>query len=167
MRRRDQRGVAFPSPLVMLSVIAIAMAAIAFVATRGSEPDERRIEPVAQPSESTSPSSSPMTQDPEPKQSKPKPKPVQRAKVMVEVYNNSGITGLAGETATRAAEIGWQVTGSDNWYGTIPETTVYFPEQLKREAKQLALDLGINRRMPLVGSMRDDRLTVILTDDYR
>ncbi len=45
MRVRDQRGVVLPSPLVMLSVIAVAMAAIAFVATRGGEPTEREITP--------------------------------------------------------------------------------------------------------------------------
>jgi hypothetical protein len=45
VRVRDQRGVVLPSPLVMLSVIAVAMAAIAFVATRGGEPTEREITP--------------------------------------------------------------------------------------------------------------------------
>ena len=54
MRVRDQRGVVLPSPLVMLSVIAVAMAAIAFVATRGGEPTEREITPAAR--ESSEPS---------------------------------------------------------------------------------------------------------------
>ena len=35
-RSRDQRGVVFPSPVVILSVVAVAMAGIAFVATRDS-----------------------------------------------------------------------------------------------------------------------------------
>ena len=43
-RRRDERGVAFPSPLVMLSVLAVAMAAITFVATRSEAPTERRVD---------------------------------------------------------------------------------------------------------------------------
>ena len=157
MRARNQRGVAYPSPVVMLSVIAVAMAAVAFVATRGGEPTEREVTTVAQPSSSPSPSATATT--------KPKPKPpaVDRGSVNVEVYNNSGITGLAGEVAEDATAAGWKVVGSDNWYGTIPTNTVYFPPKLKQAAKQLALDLGIKRTAPAVDPMRTDRLTVILT----
>jgi LytR cell envelope-related transcriptional attenuator len=161
MRIRNQRGMVMPSPVVMLSVIAVAMAGIAFVATRGGEPTEREVTTVARdtrPSESPSPTFSPST-----KPEKPKPPKVQRGKVYVEVYNNSGITGLAGQVAERATGIGWQVVGSDNWYGTIPATTVYYPAKLKAAAKKLALDLGIKRTAPAVDPMRLDRLTVILT----
>jgi hypothetical protein len=155
---RNQRGAVFPSPVVILSILAVAMAAVAFVATRGGEPTEREVAPVVkeQPSESPSASYAPSA--------KPKPKPaVQRGKVYVEVYNNSGVTGLAGQVADRATNMGWQVVGSDNWYGTIPGTTVYYPERLKRAAKTLALDLGIQRTALAVDPMRRDRLTLILT----
>jgi hypothetical protein len=158
MRVRNQRGVAMPSPVVMLSVIAVAMAGIAFVATRGSEPTEREVTTVSDtPTQTPSPTFTP-THD-----AKPKPPKVQRGKVYVEVFNNSGITGLAGRVGERATGIGWQVVGSDNWYGTIPATTVYYPAKLKVAAKQLALDLGIERTAPAVDPMRLDRLTVILT----
>lgn len=159
MRTRDQRGVVTPSPVVMLSVIAVAMAGIAFVATRGGEPAEREVATVAR---EAAPSTSPSTEPTPTKEPKPKPA-VQRGKVYVEVYNNSGITGLAGRVAERASSIGWQVVGSDNWYGTIPATTVYFPPKLKQAAKTLALDLGIRRTAPAVDPMRLDRLTLILT----
>ena len=155
---RNQRGAVFPSPVVILSILAVAMAAVAFVATRGGEPTEREVAPVVkeQPSEAPSPSYAPSA--------KPKPKPaVQRGKVYVEVYNNSGVTGLAGQVADQATEMGWQVVGSDNWYGTIPATTVYYPERLKRAAKTLALDLGIQRTALAIDPMRRDRLTLILT----
>ncbi len=158
MRRRDERGVVTPSPVVMLSVIAVAMAGIAFVATRGGEPTEREVATVSRETPSPSP-----TQAATPTK-EPKPEPtVKRGKVYVEVYNNSGITGLAGTVAERATGIGWQVVGSDNWYGTIPATTVYYPPKLKLAAKTLALDLGIRRTAPAVDPMRLDRLTVILT----
>ena len=160
---RDERGVVFPSPVVILSVIAVAMAAIAFVATRGAEPTEREITPIARdesPSAQPESSAPPSTDAPEP--TKPPPA-VDRAKVYVEVYNNSNITGLAGQVAAEASNAGWQVVGSDNWYGTIPATTVYFPERLRREAALLALDLGIERTARAVDPMRLDRLTVILT----
>ncbi len=160
-RVRNQRGAVYPSPVVILSVIAVAMAGIAFVATRGAEPTEREVTTVAdQPSASPSPTTTPK---PEPKP-KPQPKPVQRGQVYVEVYNNSGISGLAGRVADHATDIGWQVVGADNWYGTIPATTVYYPQRLEREAKTLALDLGIRRTAPAVDPMRRDRLTIILTE---
>ena len=86
-----------------------------------------------------------------------------RSKVLVEVYNNSGEQGLAAEVGDRAGGLGWQVVGTDNWYGTIPASTVYFPARLRVQARQLALDLGIKRVLPAVDPMRGDRLTVILT----
>ena len=95
-----------------------------------------------------------------PKPTKPQ---VDRSKVYVVVFNNSNVTGLAGRVATQASQIGWQVVGSDNWYGTIPASTVYYPKRLERAGKLLALDLGIQRTAPAVDPMRLDRLTVILT----
>ena len=159
-RRRDQRGVVFPSPVVMLSVVAVAMAGIAYVATRSDEPTEREVTPVSRPAEpSESPQAMPTQ---EPKKLEPV---VKRGKVYVEVYNNSGITGLAGTISGRASAAGWQVVGTDNWYGTIPASTVYFPPRLKAAAKVLALDLGIRRVLPAIEPMKLDRLTVVLTAD--
>lgn len=162
LRRRDEQGVAFPSPLVMLSAIAVAMASITFFATRDEAPTERRVDTATIASADQSP-------EPEPTPSatpKPKPEPrVKRAEVYVEVFNNSGIKGLAAGTAAKATQVGWAVVGEDNWYGVIPTTTVYFPPRLKAAGKQLALDLGIKRTAPAVGVMKRDRLTVILTAD--
>jgi hypothetical protein len=84
----------------------------------------------------------------------------------VEVFNNSGISGLAGSTAARAQGAGWQVVGSDNWYGTIDASTVYYPPGMLAAAKLLGKDLGIARVKPAIPPMRGDRLTVILTADY-
>ena len=67
--------------------------------------------------------------------------------------------------AQRAGDAGWQVVGADNWYGTIPSTTVYYPAKLERAAKLLALDLGVDRTAPAVAPMRMDRLTLILTGE--
>ena len=160
-RARNERGVAYPSPLVMLSIIAVAMAGIAFVATRDQAPTEREITPAAAPP-SASPSETPVAPTPTPTKSKPV---VDRGKVYVEVYNNSGITGLAGRVGDRATGAGWQVVGSDNWVGTIPASTVYFPQRLKAAGRLLALDLGIQRVQPAVESMKLDRLTVVLTGE--
>lgn len=156
-RAKDERGLVLPSPVVMLSIVAVVMAGVAFVATRNPPPAEREIATISQqPTATPTPSAEPTK--------KPPAKPVvDRGKVPVEVYNNSGITGLAGRVATRASRIGWQVVGSDNWYGTVDATTVYYPKRLKAAAKQLALDLGVRRTAPAVDPMRLDRITLILT----
>ena len=166
-RTRDQRGVVFPSPVVMLSILAIAMAGIAYVATQGQEPTEREITTISQPADkpSQAPSPSPTVAPQEPKKIKKRKPAVQRGEVYVDVYNNSGITGLAAEFAATASDAGWQVVGSDNWYGTIPSSTVYFPPRLEAAGKMLALDLGLDRVLPAVDPMQADRLTVVLTAD--
>lgn len=160
MRRRDQRGVVFPSPVILLSILAVAMAGVAWVATRHHAPTERLVTPTSQQGPSTHEPQHPgrRTHHVAP----PKPS-VDRSKVVVEVFNNSQVPHLAGTVATRAAHAGWQVVGSDNWYGTIPSSTVYFPARLRTAGRLLALDLGIRRVMPAVAPMHLDRLTVILT----
>jgi hypothetical protein len=111
----------------------------------------------------------PRTVAPTPVRHKKKDKgpSVKRGETYVEVYNNSGIHGLAGTTAAKAQGAGWQVVGSDNWYGTITASTVYYPARLHDAARLLAKDLGISRLRPSIAPMRGDRLTVILTSDYR
>ena len=159
---RDERGVALPSPLVMLSMVAVAAAGFAFVATNDTG-DEGALQTVSRPQPTpTETAPAPVVRKPKPK---PTPPAVDRGKVYVEVYNNSGIKGLAGTTAGRATGAGWQVVGSDNWYGTIPASTVYYPAKLERAAKLLGKDLGIARLKPAIDPMRLDRLTVILTGD--
>ena len=155
---------AFPSPLVMLSVLAVAMASITFIATRDQAPTERRVDTATIASAEQSPSVEPEPAPVETEAPKPKPR-VKRGEVYVEVYNNSGIKGLAAGTAAKATGVGWAVVGEDNWQGLIPTSTVYFPPRLKAAGKQLALDLGIRRTAPAVGVMKRDRLTVILTAD--
>ena len=84
-----------PSPIVMLSAIAVAMASITFFATRSEEPTERRVD------QATVASAEPSTPTPEATPTatkKPKPR-VDRGEVYVEVFNNSGIKGLAARTA--------------------------------------------------------------------
>jgi hypothetical protein len=149
-----------------LSLGAVVLAGVAFFTTSGSadEPD-RAARPVT-----STPTPTPTETAPEPViEEKPKPEKkepaVRRGDVYVEVYNNSGIPGLAGDTASRLSGAGWQVVGSDNWYGTIPSSTVYYPERLEPAAKMLARDLGVKRLKPAISPMRLDRLTVILTGD--
>jgi len=171
--RRDERGAVLPSPVVWLSIIAVVVAAIAFVATRDAEPEEREITTSSSSDDETSDSSTPTdgetteTDDPtdtttpdEAKKTKP---PVVRSEVGVVVFNNTSISGLAGEILARVQEIGWNGIAADDWYGTIPATTVYFPPGMRDAAQKLALDLGIQRLVPADAAMSDTNLTVILT----
>jgi hypothetical protein len=160
---------------MILSLVAVAMAGIALLATRHQEPTERLVTPTVQktptvqqtPTVQETPSSEHSTfTKPEPRHRKPQKPAFDRSEVVVEVFNNSGISGLAGSTAARAQGAGWRVVGSDNWYGTIPATTVYFPPGQERQAGLLGKDLGIARIKPAIPPMGGDRLTVILTSDY-
>ncbi|HEX5772452.1 MAG TPA: LytR family transcriptional regulator, partial [Nocardioidaceae bacterium] len=106
-RRRDERGVALPSPVAALSLGAVLLAGIAFVATSGDteQPPQAAKPVVATPT----PTPTPAEVAPEPviEKKKTKPKPdVRRGEVYVEVYNNSGISGLAGSTASKISGAG-------------------------------------------------------------
>jgi LytR cell envelope-related transcriptional attenuator len=164
-RAADQRGVALSSPVALLSAAAVVIAGAAFFATNGEQPTVDVAKPVT--ATPTAPPPSKTAVVPVIKEKQHKKPPVRRAGTYVEVYNNSGISGLAGSTAERASGAGWKVVGSDNWYGTIPASTVYYPARLEAEAKLLGRDLGIRRLRPSISPMRLDRLTVILTADYR
>ena len=172
---------AMSSPVALLSAGAVVVAAVAFVAT-GTRPSPADVAAPVTATPSAVPA--PLTRAQQPvirakkkqkgevkadkadKAEKPERPVVRRGETYVEVYNNSGISGLAGTTAARAQGAGWQVVGSDNWYGTIAASTVYYPPRLRTEAGLLAKDLGIIRLQPAIAPMRFDRLTVILTTDY-
>jgi len=178
-RRRDQRGIALSSPLALLAAGAVVVAGAAFVVTSGgkdADTPDRAAQAAAPTRPTPTATAAPTTVAPAPvtkkvtkkkhkKQHHKKPV-VRRGDTYVEVYNNSGISGLAGSTASRAQGAGWQVVGSDNWYGTIPASTVYYPPRLYAQAQMLGTDLGISRLKPAIAPMRGDRLTVILTSDY-
>ncbi len=165
----DESGAVLPTRLVVLSISAVALAALAFVATDApqTQPTTATAVVAAPTRQATTPT---PTQTPTPsiapRHAKLHPKPVHRGSVYVEIYNNSNIHGLAGATAARAQGAGWNVVGADNWYGTVTTSTVYYPPRLHRAAKALARDLGIKRLKPAISPMQGDRLTVILTADY-
>lgn len=177
-RRRDERGAVLPSPVVLLSVVAVILAAVTFVATRGDGPAERDISATkaaatptdtgttdggeGSPDEATDGAS-----ETPPAEETPTPKPVDRADHAVVVFNNTQIAGLAGRVGEKVKEAGWQVAAADNWYGTVPATTVYFPKGKKAAAQLLALDLGVARIKPADtdSDMSATNLTLILTGE--
>jgi hypothetical protein len=82
--------------------------------------------------------------------------------VLVVVFNNTGQTGLAEEKAAILQGAGWNVAATDNWYGNIPEDTVYYPPHMRPAAVKLAKVLHITRLHAAVAPMQFDRLTVII-----
>lgn len=155
---RDERGAAAPSYVVVLSVVAVAMAGIALIASRDDDGLAKVAEPTPTVSVSTSQSVAPAPSV--------TAKPIVRTEVNVEVYNTSSIKKLAARTASRLSVLGWQVLGTDNWPGSIPSPTVYYGPRLEEAAKLLGKDLGIRRIRPAVDPMKPDRLTVILDRTY-
>ncbi len=155
--RRPDEGLALSSSLALMSAAAVVLAGVAFLVTDRdvSAADEVSLASGATPVE------------PQVTLEAVRVKPaVRRAEVYIDVYNNSNVTGLASGTAERIGSAGWQVVGSDNWYGTIPATTIYYPERLEEAARLLSKDLGIERVLPAVDPMSMDRLTLILTADF-
>lgn len=169
-RLRDEHGVVLPTRLMVFSISAVALAGLLFVATHDGDNDDVASPTAGRPTNSaTAPANGDGTEAPEVVVTPTvtaTAKPVRRGQTYVVVFNNSNIKGLAGKTATRAQGAGWNVVGSDNWYGTIDASTIYFGPQLKAAARLLAKDLGITSIKPAVAPMRADRLTVILTADY-
>jgi len=165
-RGRDERGLVLPTRLMVFSVSAVALAGLAFVATQPDSPDTANPAAASRPTATTSGPTAPATSVASSPQSRPTPV-VNRGRVYVTVFNNSNVKGLAGKTASRAQRAGWNVVGTDNWYGTVDASTVYFPARLKAAGALLAKDLGITRVKAAIAPMRSDRLTVILTADYQ
>ena len=176
---RDERGLVLPSWLVAVSAAAVVLALVGFAvsgerdpevaASDGADPTATPPDPEKQkkkePADAKDDAKTDRKEDRASKRERPEPddEPVERRTAYVEVYNNSGITGLAGETTAALQDMGWPVVATDNWYGEIPADTVYHPAGLARQAELLADDLGVGRIMPSVAPMRFDRLTVILT----
>lgn len=154
---RPDEGFAMSSPLALMSAAAVVLAGVGFLVTdRDTRPADQAVLV-----------SGPAPVEPKVTVQAKRVKPtVRRNEVYIDVYNNSNISGLAGSTAARIGGAGWQVVGSDNWYGTIPSTTIYYPERLKAAAELLSKDLGIERVLPAIDPMSMDRLTLILTADF-
>ncbi len=166
-RRRDQRGLVLPTRLMVFSISVVALAGLAFIATQHDDsPDTASPAATTHTHVTSVPNGLPTTLPGDPTTTaKAKPE-VRRGHYNVVVFNNSNVRGLAGKTGDRVQRAGWRLVGTDNWYGTVDATTVYFPPGKRAAAALLAEDLGINRLRPSIPPMRSDRLTVILTGTY-
>jgi len=168
-------------------VLALALAVVGFIVVWvwidfGSSSDtDNALPPAGDPattavSDSPSPlSTSPSTSaSPSPTPSKtPSPTPSKTAKpeparnVPVVVFNQTTTPGLAARFAARLEVAGWNVVGVDNWFGSVPATTVYYPPGDEAAAKALRADFpDVGRIRPRLSNMPANSLTVVLTSDF-
>jgi hypothetical protein len=164
-RSRDEHGLVLPTRLMVFSIVVVALSGLAFVAGLSDDTPDKATTVVGEQKPTATPPAGQLTVTPTSAPAKPKPA-VKRGQVYVVVFNNSNVKGLAGKTGTRAQRVGWNVVGTDNWYGTVDTSTVYYGPRLKAAGALLAKDLGITKVKPAVAPMQFDRLTVILTGDY-
>ncbi|TDE10395.1 LytR C-terminal domain-containing protein [Jiangella asiatica] len=83
------------------------------------------------------------------------------------VLNQTGVTGLAEFAQQRFEEGGWEVPAIGSWDGSVPETTVYYPEDQQEVAEALMAQFPeIGRIMPTFEGINQERVIVILVDDY-
>lgn len=169
--RRTPNGRAFvpPSWFIVLTVLVCVGAAgwLGWTVTRdgqdsvpvaGSTPAPATATPSPTAAATTTPAPTPTPS--------PTPSPTETIEVArtlaVSVLNNTGIPGVARAFSVKVEAAGWTVGGVGNWRGSVPGNTVYYPPNRKAEADLLAKDVAIGRVLPLVATMRPDRLTIIL-----
>ncbi len=154
---------ALPSVVTLGSLAFVVGAGVGLVLVSTTPGEESKPSASAETAVSKSPDSSVSADDHTPG----KPRGHHRVdvipKTLVDVYNNSGISGLATAQAAYLQGAGWNIAATDNWYGNIPDNTVYFPPKKRTDAAKLAQALGYTRLRPAVSPMHFDRLTVIIT----
>lgn len=155
---------ALPSAASLSCLAFVVVAGVGLVAVSSNAADEPTAPKAAAPPTTAPVATIRPAPAPEPKPTRPDPTPEPVIpQVLVEVYNNSGVSGLAADKAAVLDDAGWNVAATDNWYGSIPENTVYYPGSLRTQALKLAKTLQVARVRPAVSPMQLDRLTVIFT----
>src|SRR4051812_25107302 len=114
---RNASGVVLPTRVMVLSISAVALAGLGFIATQGNDDNgPAKVSPASTSTAvpSSTPTTPPITEGPGGPVETPKPpKPVNKAKTTVIVFNNTNIKGLAGKVATRADKAGWNIFKTD------------------------------------------------------
>jgi hypothetical protein len=85
----------------------------------------------------------------------------------VGVLNATSVSGLAARAQERFEDGGWSVPAIDSTSREIEATTVYYPSGLEESAEALQAQFPeIARTAPTEPGLAQDRLVVILGDDY-
>jgi hypothetical protein len=120
---------------------------------------EQTPEPEISPSYEPSPEDTPTSDD--------ATLPPSRRGTQVVVLNATRRSGLASRVADRLRADGWTIATVGNFRGSVPGTTVYYPDGDSEVAGLLAEDLpGATRVKPRFANLSRNRLTVVITDNY-
>lgn len=85
----------------------------------------------------------------------------------VGIANQTSVAGLAAFAQQRLEDGGWEVPATSDFEGTVPETTVYYPEGMQEAAEALAAQFPeIGRVEPSFEGLNQSRLVLILVDDF-
>lgn len=175
--RRD-RGVALPSPVAAISIVAIVVAAIAFAVT-GFGGNKTKVIPNSAPTTSISStastsasssasSSSTTSSSPTPTATASAFTTADKAAIHVSIWNASTTAGLAEKVSQTVKAAGWTNFGTGTTHRHYAATIIYYPHtgdaaKWKAAAEQLGLDLGITNLSTGDAGTPQDRLTLLLT----
>ena len=85
----------------------------------------------------------------------------------VGILNATSVSGLATRAQVRFQEAGWSVPAVGDYSQSIEATTVYYPSGLEESAEALRAQFPeITRAEPTIPGLAQDRLIVILSQDY-
>lgn len=88
------------------------------------------------------------------------------AKGKVVLFNQTRDPYLATGLRDALTAQGWTVTAVDDWTGTIPATTVYYPVGMELQARALMAKFpSVGRIKPAFSGIPSDKLTVIICKD--
>lgn len=161
--RRD-RGVALPSPVAAISVVAIVVAAITFAIT-GFSGNKTKVIPNAAPTTSltaTATSTATATGSATSSSSTPPSAPIDKKSIHISVWNASATTGLANSVLAKVVAAGWTNSAAGVTHVHYSANTIYYPAKYAAAAKQLALDLGITNVSLGDSATAQDRISVVL-----
>jgi outer membrane biosynthesis protein TonB len=123
--------------------------------------------PTTKPPTTKAPTTKPTTKPPTTKPPVVAPPPVD-VKAPLLVLNNSRIHGLAQVGRDAFAKGGWTVTGTGNYSGRLPQTTVFYSPGLKAAAETLARQFpSVTVVKPRPAGVPGSSLTVVLTRYFK
>lgn len=178
--RRDLSAALLPSLLAIAAVVALIVSLLVWRGEDVSAPSASAgtggpIAPAATAATTSSePSATPSvtkraatTTSPKPATPSAAPTSAAPTDLAVVVLNQTSRTGLAAKVADRLRNAGFTVVATGNFRGSVPATTVYFPDGADAVAQQVAEALPTApRTKPRFGSLSSSRLTVVVTGSY-
>lgn len=100
----------------------------------------------------------------------PPPEPVTappELRLPVGILNATAVPGLAGRAQARLQDGGWTVPAIGDYSQGVEASTVFFPPGMEESAEALRAQFPeIARVEPTIAGLAQDRLIVILGDDY-